>query len=393
MLSKMKLVVISHKVCFPLDNSPSGFATDGGFPRQIKAISELFGETKLVVPCENGKNPGGVSALEGHNLQVRPLSVPKGKGFFRKLRMPFWLLRNGWRIGREVARADAVHAPIPGDVGTIGMLFSLLLRKPLFVRHCGNWMAQRTAAEAFWKWSMERFAGGRNVMLATGGSNSVPSNRNANIKWIFSTSLTQNEIRQAAARDFPADGKLRLITVCRLEKRKGVDVVIESLPLILKKFPDVTLDVVGGGSLLDELKKRAKFLGLADKIRFHGKVEQEKVISLMKAADVFCYPTSASEGFPKVVLEALAGGLPVLTTKVSVLPKLIGTGCGILLEEATKEAVDAAIEKIYLDPNEYRRMSACAVSTAQQYSLENWRDVIGEILRDAWQVSSLSSTV
>src|SRR3954453_14261430 len=98
-------------------------------------------------------------------------------------------------------------------------------------------MAQRTAAEAFWKWSMERFAGGRNVMLATGGSNSVPSNRNANIKWIFSTSLTQNEIRQAAARDFPADGKLRLITVCRLEKRKGVDVVIESLPLILKKFP------------------------------------------------------------------------------------------------------------------------------------------------------------
>lgn len=388
----MKLAVISHKVCWQTPDSPSGFATDGGFPLQIKAISELFDETRAVVPCEKAEKPNGISPLVGKNLQVSPLSNPKGKGFARKLDIPFWLVRNGWKIWREVRLSDAVHAPIPGDVGTIGMFFALVLRKPLFVRHCGNWMIQRTAAEAFWKWSMERFAGGRNVMLATGGADDAPSIRNASIKWIFSTSLSQEEIRNAVPREFPADGNLKLITACRLEKRKGVETVIESLPLILEKFPKATLEVVGGGSLLNELKTKVKGLQLEDKVNFHGKVEHSEVIALMKQAHVFCFPTSASEGFPKVVLEALACGLPVLTTKVSVLPKLIGNGGGVLLDTPTSETVAGEIAAICSKPEDYNRMSARAVETAQQYSLENWRDFIGETLRDAWQVSSLSST-
>jgi glycosyltransferase involved in cell wall biosynthesis len=231
------------------------------------------------------------------------------------------------------------------------------------------------------------------VMLATGGADDAPSIRNANIKWIFSTSLSQGEIHNAVPREFPADGKLKLITACRLEKRKGVDIVIESLPLILRKFPNATLDIVGGGSLLNELKSRAQTLNLADKITFHGKVEHAQVIELMKKAHVFCFPTSASEGFPKVVLEALACGLPILTTKVSVLPKLIGNGCGVLLDETTNETVADAVEKICVNPGEYQQMSVQAVAAAQQYSLENWRDFIGETLRQSWQVSSLSSTV
>jgi glycosyltransferase involved in cell wall biosynthesis len=134
-------------------------------------------------------------------------------------------------------------------------------------------------------------------------------------------------------------------------------------------------------------------LNLEDKITFHGKVEHTQVIELMKKAHVFCFPTSASEGFPKVVMEALACGLPILTTKVSVLPKLIGNGCGVLLDETTEKSVAEAIEKICLNPGEYQQMSVRAVAAAQQYSLENWRDFIGETLRQSWQVSSLSSTV
>lgn len=387
----MKLAVISHKVCWQTPDSPSGFATDGGFPLQIKAISELFDETKVVVPCEKSTNPKGISPLVGKNLYVSALSIPGGKGLARKLVIPFWLIRNGWKIWREIRVSDAVHAPIPGDVGTIGMFFALVLRKPLFVRHCGNWMIQRTAAEAFWKWSMERFAGGRNVMLATGGADDAPSIRNANIKWIFSTSLSQNEILAAVPRQFPADGNLKLITACRLEKRKGVETVIESLPLILREFPNAMLEVVGGGSLSNDLKAKVKDLKLDAKVNFHGKVEHSEVIALMKRAHVFCFPTSASEGFPKVVLEALACGLPVLTTKVSVLPKLIGNGGGVLIDQPTPEAVAEAVAAICSKAEEYEQMSVRAVESAQQYSLENWRDFIGETLRDSWQVSSLTS--
>lgn len=388
----MKLVVISHKLCQKAPNAPDVYQTDGGFPLQIRALSELFDETRLVVPCEKlAGNMRGVTTLSGRNLSLRPLTAPLGAGLRRKLIIPLWLIRNGGIIWGEVRRADAVHAPIPGDVGTIGLLFAIIQRKPLFVRHCGNFSVPRTVAEKFWKWTMENFGGGRNVMLATGGSDAAPSAKNANIKWIFSTSLSQKEISGNTSRSFPSDGKFKLFTACRLEERKGVETVIESFSLIVKKFPAATLEIVGGGSLAEKLKSRAAALKLTDKITFHGKVEPKKVIDLMKQAHVFCYPTQASEGFPKVVLEALACGLPVITTKVSVLPQLIGKDCGFLLDAPTAENLAAALENIFTNAEKYNQMSERARAAAKDYSLENWRDLIGETLKKSWRVGALST--
>lgn len=386
----MKLIVVSHKLCWNSPNEPDFYLTDGGFPMQIKAISELFDATKVLVPCESLPNGAGVSPLIGHNLEICPLSVPKGADFRRKLNIPFWLLKNCSTIWREARQADAVHAPIPGDVGTIGIIIALILRKPLFVRYCGNWFAHRTAAQVFWQWMMEYFAGGRNVMLATGGGNAAPSPRNRNIEWIFATSLGREEIRNAAPKIFPANGKLKLMIACRQEKGKGTDIVIESLRLIVEKFPDATLDVVGDGSQIGNLKAQADDLNLNDKIKFHGKVKPARVIELMKKAHIFCYPT-ASEGFPKVVLEALACGLPVVTTRVSVLPQLVNRERGILLDRATAKNLARAVDEIFSDAEIYQLMSAAAIAAAPEYTLENWRDLIGEVLRRSWQVSSLSS--
>lgn len=387
----MKLAVISHKVCWRSADSSTGYITDGGFPLQMGAISELFDETRVVVPCGSGDGGNGLSPLDGHNLTIRELSLPTGKGLARKLGFPVWILTNGWKIFGEVRRADAVHAPIPGDVGTIGMLIALLMRKPLFVRHCGNWMVQRTLAEKFWKWIMERFAGGQNVMLATGGTDQPPSSRNQNIKWIFSTSLNREQIGNAKARSLSTNGKLKLITACRLEKRKGVDVVINSMPRILSRFPGTTLNIAGDGSMFESLKRLADNLGVSESIIFHGKVRQSEVIELMNQSDVFCFPTSASEGFPKVAFEALACGLPIITTPVSVLPKLVENGAGILIEEATENVMADAVTELCENPDKYRQMSERAIDAAQNYSIEHWRDSIGQILCRAWHVPSLST--
>ncbi len=385
----MRLAVISHKLCWPSVDSSTGYVTDGGFPLQIEAISELFATTELVVPCASVVASDGTSPLRGHNLHVNPLSAPMGVGIWRKVDMLRWVAVNGPTIWRAVRKADAVHAPIPGDVGTIGMMFALIMRKRLFVRHCGNWLAPRTTAECLWKWSMERFAGGRNVMFATGGSAEPPSSRNANVRWIFSTSLHSEQMLNKTPRNSPRDGRLRLIIACRQEQRKGTDVVIDALPSIAEAYPAVTLDVVGGGSLLESLKARADRLGIGDRVVFHGKVEQADVIRLLETAHLFCYPTSASEGFPKVVLEALAAGLPVITTRVSVLPRLIESGCGELLNEGKPAELAEAVNGISGDRDLYARMSKNAIATAGQYSLEEWRDFIGRVLRESWKVESL----
>jgi Glycosyltransferase len=351
----------------------------------MRSLSELFDSTTLVVPCSSSRNQTGEVPLDGNNLSVAPLTTPRGKGIWRKIMLPLWLARNSRLLIKELWKADAVHAPIPGDVGTIGLLLAVILRKPLFVRHCGNWFVQQTAAERFWKRLMERFAGGNKVMLATGGAHEPPSKRNRAIRWIFATTLTEQELKGCfTRRNNSPDEPARLIIVCRQEREKGTGVVIESLPLIMKDFPRLALDIVGDGCALDEFKHTASELGVLDRIAFHGKVDHPTVLRLLQQAHIFCYPTRASEGFPKVVLEALACGLPVITTRVSVLPQLIGNGSGILIEETTPAAVAGAVLGLLARPDHYQAMSKQAVETARQYSLERWRDTIGELLQREW---------
>jgi glycosyltransferase involved in cell wall biosynthesis len=381
----MRLAVISHKPCWSSASSPSGYATDGGFPFQMKALSELFERTTLVVPCSRSGDSAGEIPLTGKGLSIKPLSSPGGRGIYRKLRLPFWLIRNSLSVIREIWRADAVHTPIPGDIGTIGMLLAFISRKPLFVRHCGNWFVQKTAAEHFWKWFMERFAGGRQVMLATGGAADPPSSRNGAIRWIFSTTLTEEEMRSCVASQHEPAQRARLIIACRQDPEKGAGVVIESLPLILKDLPDATLDVVGDGPALSQFRRRAVELGVNDVVTFHGKVDHKRVLQLLQRANVFLYPTAASEGFPKIVLEALACGLPVITTAVSVLPQLISSGCGVLLETQAPSAVAQAVGRIISDPERYQSMRVQAYETAKQYSLERWLAMINELLQTAWK--------
>jgi glycosyltransferase involved in cell wall biosynthesis len=350
----------------------------------MRAISELFSKTTIVVPCEEAPAIEGLSLLKGNNLQVVPLSVPRGSGLRRKIAMLSWCLTDGPKVWRSIKAADAVHTPIPGDVGTIGMMFALILKKRLFVRHCGNWLEPRTSAEHIWKRGMELFAGARNVMFATGGADHPPSLRNSNIKWIFSTSLSDDQIRQTEPRQLRSPGP-KLVIACRQELKKGTDLVIKAMPLILKSFTEATLDIVGSGSQIESLKSLAKACEIDSRVKFHGKVKQSEVLSLLKRSDVFCFPTSASEGFPKAVLEALASGLPVVTTKVSVLPQLIGNGCGVLLDEATPDAIAAAVREVCSDVSKYREMSTKAIDTARRYTLENWQAEIGQTLSETWQ--------
>jgi glycosyltransferase involved in cell wall biosynthesis len=232
---------------------------------------------------------------------------------------------------------------------------------------------------------MEEFAGGQNVMVATGGHSDPPSSKNKSIAWLFSTSLTEKELKFQARRTTPKRLNSRLITVSRQEHAKGTGAVIASLPLLAGRFPEIRLDVVGDGAALQEFKNLAAELGVVERVVFHGKVGHDRVLELLRDAALFCFPTTSSEGFPKVVLEGLACALPVITTRVSVLPHLIGSRCGVLLDEATPDAVARAVAYCLSDEQRYRAMSQNAVETASSYSLERWRDTIASMLSTAWK--------
>lgn len=378
----MKLAVISHKRIWKSESSPSGYATLGGFPLQAEALTQLFDETVLVLPVYSPQ-PEGETALTGHNISVRPLSRPSGTGLRRRLHFLYWMMRSVRTIWSEIRRADAVHAPVPGDVGTVGMVLAVLARKPLLVRHCGNWTAPASRTERFILWFMKRYANAGNVMLATGGSDQPPAPENPHIRWIYSTSLSRRDM-QNSPRPAPPAGRARLVITCRQTVLKGTGVVLEALLLLREKFPDLHFDVLGDGPALPEFRAQAKALGVEELVTFHGQVAHSQVVQLIKNADLFCFPSTSSEGFPKAVVEALASGLPVVTTRVSVLPQLIGRGCGVLLDEVSHRSVAEAVEKVLSSPAQYEALSRCALDTARLYTLEGWGEQIGQWCETAW---------
>ncbi|MGH9013066.1 MAG: glycosyltransferase [Acidimicrobiia bacterium] len=273
--------------------------------------------------------------------------------------------------------------PIPGDVGTIGILVAEALRRPLFVRHCGNWAVPRTPAERLWRWYMERAIGGRRVMVATGEGDRPPSTTNDAMTWIFSTTLTERELAERRRVRVRPAMPAALVTVGRQVHLKGTATAIEAVRILGDRGVDATLDVVGDGPDLYSFRELASRLGVAEQVRFHGQVGHDDVMAILDAADVFVFPTAASEGFPKAVLEALASGLPVVTSSVSSLPNLVGRA-GVVLEDPSADAVAASIERVVSDTEVYQRLSEDAVAAAADRSLERWRDTLGGLLTERW---------
>jgi len=381
----MRLLVISHKETWRHSQNASGFVTIGGFPFQMKAIAELFKHTTVMVPVRTTPTPSVATPLEGNNLQVQPLPEPAGRDLKRKLALIPWLLGNLQTVWEAVARSDALHTPVPGDIGAVGLIVALLQHKPLFVRHCGTWGEPVTLSDRLLLWLLQRIAGGQNVVMATGGGEAPPSEKNPHIRWIFSTTLTQRELDSLPrAKPWQPGKPLRMVTVGRLSQGKNTAAAIKAMPNILKKIEHVSLDVVGEGVSQGDLEKLARELGLSDRVYFHGNLPHEQVLETLSHSHLFLFPTRVKEGFPKALLEAMACGLPCIATRVSVTPHLLGNGCGVLVDDPSQDNVAQAVLAMIDEPKNMEQMGNKARHKAVEYSLEGWRDQIGERLGAAW---------
>jgi glycosyltransferase involved in cell wall biosynthesis len=381
----MNLVVVSHKECWADKSSPSGYATIGGFPQQMQAISEIFDTTTVILALFSTERPAGTMPITGKDLRVRALPAPKGKDLIRKIALLSWLPRHLPVMVSELRKADAVHAPVPGDLGTLGILIALLLKKKLFVRHCGTWGNRTTMADRFLAWLLPRISSQRNVVMATGGGKKPPCEEAPGISWIFSTTLSAKEWQALPRkRQWGPGDTLKLVTVSRLDPDKNTEAAVRALFLIRRTYPNCTLDVVGDGPTLERLQQVALELGISNAVTFHGRLDHGRVLGVLLQSDLFVFPTRVKEGFPKVVVEAFACGLPVVATGVSVVPHLISSAAGAVLERTDPAAVAEAVAGIISDGKPFSELSDRACAASQDYTIENWQKVIRDRLSREW---------
>jgi len=161
---------------------------------------------------------------------------------------------------------------------------------------------------------------------------------------------------------------LRILSVSRLIRRKRLCLSIQAVQKALESGLDVHFYIAGEGNLLGSLKKTAERLGLAERVHFLGRIEPEQMAEVYRQNHLLLM-TSRHEGMSNAMLEAMACGLPVVTTHCEGVEELI-QGNGIVVDEPSPEKIGQAIKTLADRPSVYEAMSRASQDRAKQFSWE-----------------------
>ncbi len=120
-------------------------------------------------------------------------------------------------------------------------------------------------------------------------------------------------------KELTQSSKLRVLYVGRLEREKGVEILLETTTLLRKE--DVEFIIVGDGSIRKQLEDKVEAIGLSPTVRFLGIKPHSEMPEIYNSADIFVLP-SFTEGVPVAMLEAIACGKPVIVTPVGIIPEI-----------------------------------------------------------------------
>lgn len=178
------------------------------------------------------------------------------------------------------------------------------------------------------------------------------------------------ELRLAVRRELGLKARTPvIITVGRLAKDKGHAFLLGAMPSLLRALPEAKLLLVGHGECHCELQGLAQALEITHAVQFLG--FRDDVERLLVAADVFCLP-SEYEGLPLAVAEAMAAGLPVVSTPVGGIPEIVADGVsGYLVPYGTSEPLSERLIEILGDQGLARGLGLAGKETiAERFTLE-----------------------
>ncbi len=145
---------------------------------------------------------------------------------------------------------------------------------------------------------------------------------------------------------------LNLVTVSAFRVGKGIEYLIEALSILVNKNIDVHLNLIGDGYLMYNYKEIANNFNMNEHITFYGQKTKEEIINILPKNDIFVVP-STYESFCIPGVEALASGLPIVSTKCYGPEEYIDNKCGEFCEIKDPKGLANAIIKVYKNIDKY----------------------------------------
>jgi phosphatidylinositol alpha-mannosyltransferase len=365
--------------------SPYDFAYPGGVITHISYLEHHFTrmghEVKVIAPASK--------AIPGFGDRFIPIGKPRpvpSSGSIARVTISPWLAS---KINAVLAQEnfDVVHLHEP----LMPMLCTTVLRLSGTAANIGTFHACHgrpgyNFARPFGKWLLKRWFRKLHGKIAV----SKPAMEFAHEHFPGYYNIIPNGVDidhfspDVTPIDRFCDGKLNILFVSRLEKRKGLNYLIEAFRLVKEEIPNSRLIIVGPGTRLrHKYEKQVSRSRLKDVI-FTGLVSYEELPRYYKAADVFCAPATGRESFGIILLEAMAVGKPIVASNIDGYASVVAHNVeGLLVPPGDKEMLARALISLLTDQALRREMGARGRVKALGYS---WEHVAQSVLNYYFRV-------
>ncbi len=358
----------------------------------VDALAPHFSSLLLAAPLAP---PGVVPQLQ-HHLGAGNAGLLELPYFARWTGSAGAVARVAPALWRRRAEWDAVYLRVPSPLAPPVYALARALGRPICLHVVGDLLAQmadyppplqslaRSSARLYER--LTRLMARRALTVTQGAAlarryGSEPNPAVSIIESTVSAGSAESEAPPSYARG--EQGPLRVLFVGAVLEKKGLRQLLEALAALRSEL-EVDLVVVGRGPALAQMRQLAENLHLGERVHFRGGVDSgAELRDAYAAADVFAVP-SLAEGVPRVLFEAMAAGLPVVTTSAGGIGEVIADGVdGLVVEPGSPAALAAAIGRLGRDPELRARLWRGGRETVRRFTCEAHADELAARLR-AW---------
>jgi len=368
----MNFLIITHVPHIYQNQQWYGYAP---YVREMNIWLKYVDEVTIVSPVHQAK-PSAIDMAYQHE-QITHKAIPEiafinlSRALKSLLSLPLILLT----LYKACQQADHIHLRCPGNIGLLGCLVQLFFPKKIkTAKYAGNWdpNSKQPLSYRLQKWLLTNTFLTKNMTALVYGD---WPNQTKNIKSFFTATFTEAEKEPLDERDY--NGALEFMFVGSLVDGKRPLFAIQLIEQLLKQGKQARLHVFGDGVLRLELENYIKTHQLESHIILHGNQPKDVIKNYCRTSH-FLILASKSEGWPKVVAEAMFFGVIPLSTQVSCIPTMLGHGeRGILIDADVNQAIKTFNSYTKSD---LKTMSIKALDWSQEYTLNRFESEVRDLI-------------
>lgn len=356
----------------------------GPYTREIQPWAGLFEKVLIAAPCRKVPPPNDCLPFSSPNISIFPQKETGGRTFGKKMMLIASIPQHLLGLTRAMRKGEVIQVRCPCNLGLLGAVLAPLFSKYLIAIYAGQWNGyrgepisvrlQRFILRSWW-W--------RDGLVTVLGE---WSNQPRQIVPFFTSTMTANQVQRGREAAWKKRLTLpgHILFVGRLSPEKGVDILLRAACVLLKQGMSIKISIVGDGLDRERLNRMVKQLEIVDHVEFVGALPYDEVLSWYEKGHVLVLP-SRSEGWGKVLLEAMSFGMVCIATDTGPIPWMLKDR-GFVVPYGDVEALATRLRDIMEDPAMFQRLSKAANEWAcnPNYSIEGVQKALTRLLEERW---------